>query len=114
MPQRYHPGPYEIEHVIAQKHGGPTVLGNLAFSCLHCNRHKGSDIAGIDSVTSRTKLVRLFNPRKHKWDYHFCWNGPMVVGRTAIGRVTLYVLAMNDPLRVTLRQELIDEGIFPP
>jgi hypothetical protein len=28
--------------------------------------------------------------------------------------VTVYVLAMNDPLRVALRQALIDEGLFHP
>jgi hypothetical protein len=28
--------------------------------------------------------------------------------------VTVNVLAMNDPVRLVLRQELIDEGFFPP
>jgi hypothetical protein len=28
--------------------------------------------------------------------------------------VTVNVLVMNDPVRVELRQELIDEGLFPP
>jgi hypothetical protein len=37
-----------------------------------------------------------------------------VVGRTPIGRVTVYVLAMNDPLPVALRQQLIDERLFLP
>ncbi len=113
LPQSRHPGPYEIEHVIPKQHGGRTVLSNLAYSCLHCNRHKGPNLSGIDRVTSRTKLVRLFNPRRHKWERHFCWDGPLLVGRTSIGRVTVQVLAMNDPIRVALRQELIDEGLFP-
>jgi hypothetical protein len=113
LPQRLHPGPFEIDHVIAKKHAGPTILGNLAFACLHCNKHKGSDLAGIDCETSRTKLVRLFNPRRHKWERHFRWDGPNLVGRTAIGRVTLYVLEMNAPGRITLREQLIAEGVFP-
>jgi hypothetical protein len=71
-------------------------------------------LSGIDRATSRTKLVRLFNPRRHKWDRHFGWEGPLLVGKTPIGRVTVQVLAMNDPVRVALRQELIDEGLFPP
>jgi 5-methylcytosine-specific restriction endonuclease McrA len=34
VPGAYHPGPFEIEHVIPQQHGGPTSLGNLAYACL--------------------------------------------------------------------------------
>jgi hypothetical protein len=114
LPEALHPGPFEVEHIIARQHGGPTVLSNLAYSCLHCNRHKGPNLAGIDVATSRTKLVRLFNPRQHKWERHFRWDGPRLIGRTPIGRVTVHVLAMNDPVRVALRQELIDEGEFLP
>jgi hypothetical protein len=36
------------------------------------------------------------------------------MGRTAIGRVTVDVLNINDPFRVELRAELKDEGLFPP
>jgi hypothetical protein len=114
LPDAYHPGPFEFEHIIAQQHGGPTALGNLAYACLHCNRHKGPNLAGIDRITSRTKLVRLFNPRRHKWGRHFRWDGPYLVGRTPIGRVTVTVLALNDPVRVALREELIEERVFPP
>ena len=72
VPDAVHPWPFEIEHVIAQQHGGPTTLGNLAYACLQCNRHKGPNLAGIDRKSSRTKLVRLFNPRTHRWSY---WRG---------------------------------------
>jgi hypothetical protein len=113
LPQPLHPGPYEVEHVIPKQHGGRTLLSNLACSCLHCNRHKGPNLAGIDRMTSRTKLVRLFSPRRHKWPRHFRWEGPLLVGRTAIGQVTVQVLAMNEPIRISLRQELIEEGLFP-
>jgi hypothetical protein len=114
LPDPCHPGSFELEHVIARQHAGPTSIGNLAYACLHCNRHKGANLAGIDRVTSRTKLVRLFNPRRHKWARHFRWEGPYLFGRTPIGRVTVEVLAMNDPVRLTLREELIEEGVFPP
>jgi hypothetical protein len=114
LPEGLHPGVFEVEHIIARKHRGPTSLGNLAYACLHCNRHKGTDLAGIDALTSRTKLVRLFNPRRHKWARHFRWDGPILIGRTAIGRVTVHVLAINDPVRISLREELMDEGLFPP
>ena len=91
----------------------PDALANLAYACLRCNRHKGPNLAGIDRLTLRTKLVRLFNPRRHSWSYHFRWDGPLIVGRTPIGRVTVDLLAMNGPERVALREELIDEGVFP-
>jgi len=68
-------------------------------------------LAGWDKVTKR--VVRLFHPRRHTWQRHFRWQGPILVGRTAIGRVTITVLKINRPLRVLLRQELIDEGVFP-
>jgi hypothetical protein len=114
LPLSAHPTPFEIEHIIPRQHRGRTRLSNLACACLHCNRHEGPNLSGIDWETSRTKLVRLFNPRQHKWKRHFRWDGPYLVGRTPIGRVTVHVLAMNDPVRVALRQELIDEGVFPP
>ena len=113
LPDHLHPGPFEFEHIVAEQHGGKTVIGNLAYACLRCNRHKGPNLAGIDLATSRTRLVRLFDPRRHHWNHHFRWDGPVIVGRTPIGRVTIAVLAMNDSLRVALRAELIEEGIFP-
>jgi hypothetical protein len=114
LPEAHHPGIFEVEHMIPKQHGGPTALSNLAYSCLHRNRHKGPKLSGIDWAMSRTKLVRLFNPRRHVWERHFRWEGPYLVGRTPIGRVTVGVLAMNEPVRVALRQELIDQGLFPP
>src|SRR5689334_17940587 len=89
---------------------GLTVSSNLALSCFHCNSFKGSNIGGRDLLTH--KFSRLFNPRRHKWNRHFHWEGAYLRGRTAVGRVTINVLNINDPLRVELRQELIEEGIF--
>lgn len=103
---------FPIDHITAEQHGGRTVVGNLALSCLRCNLHKGPNIAGRDPATKR--LVPLFNPRRHKWASHFRWAGPYLVGRTAIGRTTVMVLAMNHPDAVALRETLITEGKFPP
>jgi len=41
--------PFQIDHIIARKHGGETVASNLALSCYNCNMHKGPNIAGIDA-----------------------------------------------------------------
>lgn len=102
---------FPIDHIIAQQHGGETTLENLALSCPHDNYHKGPNIAGIDPVTK--KLTRLFNPRRDRWNAHFQWDGPVLRGKTAIGRTTLYVLAINHPDRVEVRRLLIEAGLFP-
>ena len=112
MSQDHDDTPFEIDHIIARKHGGPTVAGNLALSCFFCNSFKGSDLSGLTPGTR--KLTPLFNPRRHKWSRHFRWDGPQLVGRTAIGRVTVAVLRINDPFRVELRAGHIEEGLFPP
>jgi hypothetical protein len=36
-----------------------------------------------------------------------------LVGKTAQGRTTIEVLAMNDPDRIALRQELLEQGLLP-
>jgi hypothetical protein len=36
MRQSFYPTvTFPIDHIIARQHGGPTVLSNLALSCLH-------------------------------------------------------------------------------
>jgi HNH endonuclease len=110
--QENHDLPFAVDHIIAEVHGGPTRAGNLCLACFACNNHKGTNLAGIDPTTR--KLTPLFNPRRHKWQRHFRWEGPVLVGSTAIGRTTVRVLAINLGYRVDLRQGLIDEGLFPP
>ena len=102
--------PFQIDHIIAEKHGGPTTAENLALSCERCNSHKGPNIAGY----LEGQHVPLFNPRTDRWADHFAWSGPLLVGKTPIGTVTVAVLAINLPYRVALRAALIEEGIFPP
>ena len=112
LPEAYAPvTPFQIEHIIARQHGGRTAPSNLALACHHDNLHKGPNLTGIDPVTR--KLVRLFHPRRMKWARHFRWDGPLLVGRTPVGRATIAVLQMNHEDRINLRQALIDEGVFP-
>jgi hypothetical protein len=58
-----HEGERAVDHIIARQHDGATTIDNLALACLHCNRHKGPNIAGRDVATG--DLVRLFHPRQH-------------------------------------------------
>ena len=59
-------------------------------------------------------MVRLFNPRKDRWNRHFVWNGAILVGRTHTGRVTIDLLQINRAEAMELREYLIREGSFPP
>lgn len=112
MPQAADDATFEIDHIRSRKHHGPTAAGNLCLSCYYCNSFKGSDLTSFDKQTR--KITPLFNPRRHKWATHFRWEGPYLVGRTAIGRVTVALLHINDEYRVELREILIEQGEFPP
>jgi hypothetical protein len=103
---------FALEHVVPRSLGGETGLGNLALACQGCNLRKGPNLTGIDPRSGA--VVRLFNPRRHKWARHFRWEGPILRGRTPVGRTTVVVLGINLPHRVRLRQALIDAGFFPP
>jgi 5-methylcytosine-specific restriction endonuclease McrA len=100
LPQAHSAIPFEIDHIIAKKHGGPTAEDNLALACFFCNSAKGPNIAGLDPSTR--KLAPLFNPRRQTWSRHFHWSGPYLVGNTRAGRTTIAVLAINDPVFIAV------------
>jgi hypothetical protein len=110
LPAGLHPLPFQIDHIIARQHGGPTELENLALACIHCNRFKGPNIAGIDPYGG--EIVRLFHPRRDSWTEHFAWDGPQLKGPTQTGRVTIAVLLINDPEVVEMRRALREEGVL--
>jgi len=112
MPQDFDVLTFQIDHVIAISHGGPTVSANLALACFHCNSYKGPNLSGIDPRTR--KIVPLINPRRHKWTRHFRWKEAILVGRTPAGRATIATLKINLDHRIAHREALIDEGVFPP
>jgi hypothetical protein len=109
MPSQFDLMPFQLDHIIAQQHGGQTTLENLAWSCLRCNKHKGPNIAGIDPVSKY--LVALFHPRRQQWKRHFQWNGPLLTGLTRSGRTTINVLAVNAPDFVACHAELDQEQV---
>ena len=102
--------PFHVDHIIAEKHGGPTSSSNLAWACFSCNMHKGPNIAGLDPETR--ELTRLFNPRSDQWTDHFEWDGVYMRGKSAMGRTTVEVLAVNDADSIAVREALYEEGIF--
>jgi hypothetical protein len=99
---------FQVEHVVARQHGGADDDSNLALACPHCNLHKGPNIAGLDPFDSA--LARLFTPREQRWEDHFAFRGPLIMGLTSVGRTTVRVLNMNDRIRVELRAALQSAG----
>jgi hypothetical protein len=103
--------PFEVDHIIAEKHGGATLIENLAWACALCNRYKGTDLASIDPQSGR--LVALFHPRQQHWRRHFRVANGAIEPSTAAGRVTVRLLRLNEPERVLVRAMMIDMGRYP-
>ena len=102
---------HEIDHVIAEKHGGITEAENLAYACAQCNRFKGSDIATFDQDTGQVEP--LFNPRRQRWQEHFRLDGPVIMPLTPTGRATERLLQLNHIDRILLRKELLSAHRYP-
>src|SRR5207253_8321499 len=94
----------EIDHIVSEKHGGPTLADNLAYACAACNAAKGSDVGSIDWETGQ--FVRLFNPRTDRWSDHFALRDDRVEPLTAVGRATEHILGFNRHERVLERGTL--------
>ena len=104
----------EVDHIISEKHGGLTEEGNLAYSCLPCNRSKGSDISSL--IPGTTDLVRFFNPRIDRWSDHFrldATDGITIVPLTPTGEATARILGFNQADRLLERQTLREVGRYP-
>ena len=85
--------PFQIDHIIAEKHHG---------------KDSRSNVAGIDPDASMP--VRLFHPRNDSWADHFQWRGPLLVPKSLVGRITIDVLRMNHADVLSVRRELLRSG----
>jgi hypothetical protein len=103
--------PFEVDHIIAERHGGVTLIENLAWACALCNRYKGTDLASVDPQSGR--LVALFHPRRQQWRRHFHIANGTIEPLTAAGRATVRLLRLNQPERVLVRTMLIGMGRYP-
>ena len=110
FPEPFTRVPFQIDHIIPEKHDGPTTFENLALACFFCNTHKGPNLSGLDPQTG--ELSRLFHPRQDRWQEHFRWEGAILIGLTAVGRATLQVLRINRADAVAVRQSLLEEGVM--
>lgn len=97
---------YEVDHIVAEQHGGETELGNFAYACFECNRYKGPTLTSVDPHSS--EVVLLFNPRTQQWNEHFILqNDGAILPRSAVGRATARLLHFDDALRRRQRADLI-------
>lgn len=112
--QRYVLGLLEIDHIIPTAQGGLDDEENLWLSCRMCNGFKGTQTHARDPITGRR--VRLFHPRRQRWDRHFLWSedGTRILGRTVCGRATIIALQLNNVIAVIVRREWVAAGWHPP
>jgi hypothetical protein len=111
LPQQATPfATFHLEHILSQQHVADDSPDNLALACPECNSMKGPNIATVNIGTG--DIVRLFHPRRDRWEDHFEIQGPLVAGLTPLGIATARLLRMNSDERVQMRSNLIDAGVL--
>jgi hypothetical protein len=103
--------PHQVDHIVSRKHGGSSIPDNLAYACVICNRHKGSDVASIEPLSG--DVIRLFDPRHDRWADHFWLDGARIEPISSIGSVTARLLQLNAPERISERRLLQSVGHYP-
>ena len=103
---------FQIDHILAIKHGGTDGNDNLCLSCYECNSYKGSNVAALDPMTG--DAAKLYHPRQQTWDDHFEIHlDATIAGKTPEGRTTVAVLRFNDDERILQRHGEITVGEYP-
>ena len=110
LPQEFSGLRFHVEHIVARQHGGADNADNLALACPECNLHKGTNLTSVDPDTG--KVTPLFHPRRDRWQEHFSLVDGSVVGKTAIGKTTVWLLKMNVGENLRLRQRLFQLGLL--
>ena len=109
LPQSVTLHKHEPDHIIPRQHDGQTEAENLALACMRCNRYKGPNVGSFDPNSG--DLVPFFNPRQQEWSAHFEFQGGVIHPLTAEARVTVKILRVNDPDRVSEREKLLQAGL---
>jgi len=103
---------FQVDHIISLKHGGGTVLENLAYSCPICNRNKSSDLGTI--LAEGGPIISFFHPRKDQWIDHFgVHQSGELYAKTEAAEATLKIFKMNHPDSIIERALLLRVGLFP-
>ncbi len=101
---------HQVDHIIAEKHGGETTRENLAYACFLCNNAKGSDIASLDLSN---RITRFFNPRTDIWSEYFQLSGDSFNLLTPIAEATERIFGFNTPERRLERRGLQQLNRYP-
>lgn len=101
---------WHVDHILSEKHGGQTVVENLAMACSYCNQYKGSDVG---SYSPTGEFFRFYHPRNDNWGAHFRLVGGRIEWRTPIGEATVRLLRVNDQARIEEREALREKGRYP-
>ncbi|GAP96361.1 HNH endonuclease [Leptolyngbya sp. NIES-2104] len=101
---------HEVDHVIAEKHGGTTTEDNLALACKLCNTFKGSDIASIDPETD--EITALYHPRRDRWSEHFQLENAAFIPLSDRARTTIRLLQLNRSRILKERSLWLDSGLI--
>lgn len=106
--------PMVVDHIIPRSRGGETEFNNICFACHRCNEFKGSTRYFEDPLGG--ERTPLFHPRQQVWTNHMRWDetGIRMVGETAVGRVTLIALNMNNEVILDARRNWVRVGWHPP
>lgn len=102
---------FHADHIRALKHGGKTILINLAGCCPDCNVFKGTDLGTY--LGDDERFIRFFNPRHDRWADHFRNRNGFLEPLTDIGNATILLFQMNRADRVFIRQLLWEKGLWP-
>ena len=102
----------QVDHIIAEKHGGATDAGNLSYACTFCNRAKGTDIGSISLSTGQ--YTRFYDPRNDHWADHFELIGVAIIPLSPIGETTAKILGFNEVKRISERELIRSIGRYPP
>jgi len=105
--------PLEVEHMVPTSRGGPDDESNRALACRACNLYKSDQQNGIDQTTR--EVVRLFHPRRDRWDEHFRVEPEdgVIQGLTPVGRVTIACLRMNRDVQREARRSWMRLKLYP-
>jgi hypothetical protein len=105
--------PFEVEHIVPTAHGGIDEESNLALARRAGNLFKADHLTG-NAPTTR-KPVRLFHPRKDRWEDHFEVDAESgaIRGLTHVGRATEARLQLNSLLQLEARRLWMRLRIFP-
>src|SRR5271166_1214368 len=105
--------PSEVEHIVPTSRDGPDEESNQALACRACNVYKSDQQSGIDQTTR--EVVRLFHPRRDRWDEHFRVESEdgVIQVLTPVGRVIVACLRRNRDVQREARRSWMQLKLYP-